>query len=136
MCAGSAGIRNCGAFCRTCIDFCQTRRNSASVLHFHGKKRRNPPALYKMAHSNMAIKVQRLCQLSATFLPSKYGAFGGRKPARMLPCFQVPLRHVCCSLLTHSVYTTSISFCRLSFKPLPSCSSILVGMNDVALLLY
>ena len=30
--------------------------------------------------------------------PSKCGTFGGRKAACMQPCFQVPLRHVCCIL--------------------------------------
>ena len=41
-------------------------------------------ALHKTAHCGVAIKVRH---------------FGGRKAARMPPCFQVPLRHVCCILL-------------------------------------
>ena len=36
---------------------------------------------------------------------SKCSAFGGRKAAHMLPCFQVPLRHVCCILFdTYCMY--------------------------------
>ena len=83
VCAGSAWIRNCGTFCRTCRDFRQTRRNLVKVPHFHGKRRRNTriAALYKTAHCGVAIKVptflvgekQRTCRhvfkcLRATFV--------------------------------------------------------------------
>ena len=50
--AGSAGIRNCSAFCRTRHDFCQTCRNPNHPNHFHGKSCRNP------THFGVAIKVR------------------------------------------------------------------------------
>ena len=40
--SGLVRVRNCGAFC-------QTRRNSANVPYFHGKRRHNAWALYKTA---------------------------------------------------------------------------------------
>ena len=79
ICAISAGIRNCGTFCQMRRDFCQTRRNSANALHFHGKR------LYKMAH--MAR-------------PSKCGAHSGRNTAHMAAHFQVPLRRIFCFFFT------------------------------------
>ena len=74
VCAGSAGIRNCGALCQTRRDFCQTCRNSANTPHFHGKR-----------------------QYTAV-LPSKCDAHSVRKAVHMAPCFQVPLTDVCCIL--------------------------------------
>ena len=37
--------------------------------------------------------------------PSKCGAFGWRKAAHMPPCFQVPPRHVCCTLFDVYIYS-------------------------------
>ena len=85
VCAGSASVWNCGAFCRmrryfwqTCRDFCQTRRIfMAKGTAIQGLR-----------------CFTRLC--TAAHQPSKCGAFGGRKAAHMPPCFQLPPRSVCC----------------------------------------
>ena len=49
---GRRRIQYYGAFCQTCHDFCQTRRNLAKHATFSWEKCRNPSivALYKMTH--------------------------------------------------------------------------------------
>ena len=91
VCAGSTGIQNCGAFCRTRSDFCQTRHNSVNAPHFHGKRCHNP-------RDAAILGLQRLTRRHTAVQPSKCGTFGGRKAAHMPQCFQVPRRHVCCIL--------------------------------------
>ena len=51
---------------------------------------------------NLANRLQRFTRQCTAAWPSKCSAFGGRKAVRMPPCFQVPLRHICCILLTHT----------------------------------
>ena len=65
----------------------RTRSNSANAPHFHCKRCRN---------------LQDGGRTAAR--PSKCSAFGVRKVAHMPPCFQVPLRHICCILF--DVYRT------------------------------
>ena len=99
-----------GVMCRirNCSAFCQTRRNSANtpqfgehtafsrqkaVHFFHGKKCRNPriAPLYKTSHCGTAIKVRHTRW-------EKSGAHALH--------FQVPPQHVCCILLTYTIYRT------------------------------
>ena len=85
VCAGSTGIRNCGAFC-------QTRRNLVNALYVHGERCCNPAKI-------AAIQgLRRFTRRHTVVRPSKCGTFGGRKATYMPPCFQVPLWHVCCIL--------------------------------------
>ena len=68
---GSAGIRNCSAFCQTCC-------NMANAPHFHGKRCRKPgkaPALYMTAHCSTTIKVQRFRQEKYHFFKCRRAMF-------------------------------------------------------------
>ena len=74
ICAGSADIRIAALFDKCALDFCRTYRIfTAKGTAIRGFTRRCTAARQ-----------------------SKCGASGGRKAVHMPPCFQVPLRHVCC----------------------------------------
>ena len=73
VCAGSARIQNCDAFC-------QRRCNSVKAPHFHGKTHRNPAKGAAILHGHQSA-----------------GLLAGERDAKPR-CFQVPLRCVCCIL--------------------------------------
>ena len=91
--------------------FCQTRHNSANVPYFHSKRLRNPA-------KGAAIRIlglQHFTRRCTAARPSKCGTFAIKmwcfwweKAARMLPCFQMPLCHICCILF--DTYRTSYCY--------------------------
>ena len=89
VCAGSAGIRNCGTVC-------QTRYNSPNALQFAKRDafswQKAPQSLDCDAlQDGAAIKVRRFCHQSAALLVGESGTnaamFSGAAAARLLRSF-------------------------------------------------